>query len=83
MGKDENRLNEEDLVKVSGGTGDNPQEGYWAGYKIGKANGYCPYCGRVSPGDDEATRGPIQEWDGRMAEVFECSACSKEYIVFY
>jgi hypothetical protein len=33
--------------------------------------------------NDEGTRGPIQEWDGRMAEVFECYDCSKEYIVFY
>ncbi len=82
MRKDENRLNDEDLVKVSGGTGDNQQEGYWAGYKIGKRNGFCPWCGREDWDGDEAY-GSIRDYDGRNAQVFVCYACDKEYIVFY
>ncbi len=83
MEKDKNILNEDDLAKVSGGTGESEQqEGWWANYKIAERPGHCPWCGRKDPDGDEAI-GPIREYDGKMAQIFVCLRCGKEYIVLY
>ena len=71
----ENRLDDDALDKVSGGTGSEYEE--LAGYKYSPRASWCPHCQRDVEPDSMCSPQMIF---GVHAQIFSCENCNGQYI---
>ncbi len=69
-------LKDDDLEKVSGGTGDENEE--LGGYKLSPRATWCPHCQQDIEADSLSTP---QMYSGVYAQLFSCENCGGQYIV--
>ena len=69
-------LNDDDLEKVSGGTGNEYDE--LEGYILSPRASWCPHCQQDVEAD---SLGAPQMYSGISAQLFSCEKCGGQYIV--